>query len=184
MLANWISSVIATMRRMPGASLVLRLAIALAAGVALLGTTIPAWDAPDGYVALALAAAVVCTLVPDSGGGLVFVLAVAACWVARAPDEVSPAIVMTALGLLGVHVGTALAAGFPAAAAIAGPVARLWGRWTAVLAGVVLAVTGAAAALETWSRPGSVVLTIAGLAGLAALAWWWSARPADPGSSS
>ena len=128
-------------------------------------------------------AAVVCTLVPDSGGGLVLVLAVAACWVARAPDEVSPAIVATALGLLGVHVGTALAASFPATATIDGAVARRWGRWTAVLAGVVLAVGGAAAALEAWSRPGSVALTIAGLAGLAALAWWWSARPAEPGSS-
>ncbi len=176
-LAEWISATIAAARRIPPVSWMLRGFIAIAATIALLGTTLPAWDAPNVYVAAAILAAVACAIVPDTIAALLLVAMVGVCWLARAPGEVSVGAVVTALGLLGVHVGAALAASLPARATIGRGILRTWGLHGLALAAFTTAAAGFAALVEAWSPPGSIVVVVLAMGGLAALAWQVAHRP-------
>jgi hypothetical protein len=176
-LAEWISATIAAARRMPPVSWMLRGFIAMAATIVLLGTTLPAWDAPNVYVAGAIVAAVACVIVPDTIAALLLVALIGVCWLARAPGEVSAGAVVTALGLLGVHVGAALAASFPARATIGKAILRTWGLHGLGLAAFTVVAAGLAALVEAWSPPGSIVVVVVAMGGLAALAWQVANRP-------
>ena len=177
LVAEWISAAIAGARRMPPTTWALRGFIAAAATVALLGTTLPSWDAPNVYVAAAVLAAVVCVVVPDTIAALVLVLLIGACWLARAPGDVTAGAVVTALALLGVHGGSALAAALPATATISRGILRTWVLQLLALAVVTLAVAGLAALVASWSPPGSIVVLVVALGGLATLAWQVANRP-------
>ena len=59
MTTDGISATRATLRRLGGVPLVLRAVVAVMAATAIAATTMPAWDAPDGYVGIAVLAAVV-----------------------------------------------------------------------------------------------------------------------------
>jgi hypothetical protein len=160
--------------------LLVRGVIVLAAETAVVATTLPSWDAPDGYVLVALVAALGCVIAPDSAFALVFSATVAACWAARGPDRVDAAVVVTALALLGVHVSCALAAAVPVSAVVHADVVRRWLRPTFTLAAAVLAAAGVTAMLEAWSPAGSIVVTLTGLGLLTALVWWaGEPRPED-----
>lgn len=175
-VAALVSRALSALRRIRRASALLRAGIAVSAALALFATTLPGWDAPDVYVAVAVIAAVACVPAPDSPAPMVLVFAVAACWLARGPSGVSPAVVVTALGLLGVHVATALAASFPATAEVEPEVLRRWATGGGLVMIVVLGAAAVGAALERWSRPGSMLVTVLALAAVAVLAWWWSQR--------
>ena len=176
-LAEWISATIAAVRRVPPVSWMLRGFIAAAATTALLATTLPAWDAPNVYVAAAIVAAIASVIAPDTIAALLLVALIGVCWLARAPGEVSAGAVVTALGLLGVHVGAGLAAAFPARATIGSGILRTWSRHALALGAFTAAAAGLAALVDAWSPPGSIVVVVLAMAGLAALAWQVANRP-------
>ena len=116
MTTDRLSATRATLRRLGGVPLVLRAVVAVMAATAIAATTVPAWDAPDGYVGIAVLAAACYVLAPDSASGVVFVGALVVTWLAGAPGEVEPAVVVAALALLVGHVAAALAGSMPVTA--------------------------------------------------------------------
>ena len=151
MTTDGMSATRATLRRLGGIPLVLRAVVAVMAATAM--TTVPAWDAPDGYVAIAVLAAVCYVLAPDSASGVVFVGALVVTWLAGAPGEVEPAVAVAALALLVGHVAAALAGSMPVTAHADVALALRWARPTGVIAGGVLATAGVLAVLDTTALP-------------------------------
>jgi hypothetical protein len=151
--------------------LLLRTVIAVGVVGAVVATAVPAWDVPDIYLLLAVVAGAVGVVVPDAGGALFCTAAVVVAWATGAPGGVGPAVVVTALCLLVVHVASALAAAMPVTARGDLRSAARWARPTAVLAIATIAAAGLAAAFDRWSPPGSLLLVLAALAVLAAGTW-------------
>lgn len=182
-LVDTLTVAIVTGRRVGAVPLLLRLLVALGVLVAVLGTTLPAWDVPNAYVVLAVIFALVWTSAPDTHAGLVFLVFLGMGWLTGAPGELGPGVVATALGLLVAHVAAALAAAMPVTA---GADRRLLLRWagpTAWIAAAVLAAWALVAALEAWSPAGSIVVTLMALGLVTAAAWWWSVPPARRGGA-
>ena len=145
-----------------GVPLVLRAVVAAMAASAIVATTLPAWDAPDGYVVRSPCSPPSCyVLAPDSASGVVFVGAIVVTWLTGAPGEVEPAVVVTALALLVGHVAAALAGAMPVTARADLGVGVRWARPTAGIAGGVLAAAGARRRARRWSLPGSAIVTVA-----------------------
>jgi hypothetical protein len=166
-----------TWRRLRPLPLALRGVVATGSAVALVATTVPSFDVPDGYIIGAALAAAVWAVAPDSGAGLVFAGLVAMSWLVGGPGSLRPAIVVTALALLVAHVAAALAAAMPATAGADRMVLLRWARPTAGCAAAVLAATAVLAALDAWSPPGSLVVTLGALTFVTAAVWWWSIPP-------
>ena len=163
-----------TARRCGWLPLLLRAIIAGGVVGAVVATGVPAWDVPDIYLLIALVAGATGIVVPDAGGAVFCTAAVVVAWATGAPGGVGPAVVVTALCLLVVHVATALAAAMPVTARGELRLAARWARPTAVLAIATVAAAGLAAALDRWSPPGSLLLVLAALAVLAVGTWWLS----------
>ena len=144
--------------------------------VAVVATTAPGWNAPDGYVALAVVAAVAYVVAPDSGGGAVFAGLVTVTWATGGPGGVGPAVVATALALLVGHVAAALAAAMPVGAYAELSLALRWWRPTCVIGVAVVAGSTLVAALDAAALAGSALVTVAAVAVVAAGAWWWTAH--------
>ena len=161
-----------TARRCGRLPLLLRAVIAVAVVGAILATALPAWDVPDIYLLIALVAGAVGVVVPDAGGAVFCSAGVIVAWATGSTGGVGPAVVITAVCLLVVHVATALAAAMPVTARGDLRLAARWARPTAVLAIATVAAAGLAAALDRWSPPGSLLLVLAALAVLAAGTWW------------
>jgi hypothetical protein len=154
--------------------LLLRAIIAGGVAGAVLATALPAWDVPDIYLVIALVAGATGVVVPDAGGAVFCTAGVVVAWATGSPGGVGPAVVVTALCLLVVHVATALAAAMPVTAQGDLRLATRWARPTAVLAVATVATAGLAAGLDRWSPPGSLLLVLAALAVLAVGTWWLS----------
>ena len=125
MRSDWLAAAVAADAGLVAVPLALRVVVAATAAGAIVATTTPTWNAPDGYVVPAVLAAVASVAVPDSGSGLVFVVAIVVTWLTGGPGGVGPAVVVTALALLAGHVAGALAAAMPvtARAEVDGPCA-------------------------------------------------------------
>jgi hypothetical protein len=156
---------------------VLRAVVAAGSVAALVATTMPSFDVPDGYIIGAVIAAVVWAVAPDSGAGLVFAGLLAMSWLVGGSGDLGPAIVLTALALLVAHVAAALGAAMPATAKADRTVLLRWARPTAGCAAAVLAATAMVAALDAWSPPGSLVVTLGALTLVTAAVWWWAIPP-------
>jgi hypothetical protein len=162
-----------TARRCGRLPLLLRGVIALGVAGAVVATALPGWDVPDVYLMIAVVAGAVGVVVPDAGGAVFCTLAVIVAWATGATDVgVGPAVVVTALCLLLVHVATALAAAMPVTAHGPTRLVLRWARPTGVLAAATVATAGLTAALDRWSPPGSLLLVLAALAVLAVGTWW------------
>jgi hypothetical protein len=174
---------ILTWRRIRVVPVVLRAVVAAGSLVAIAGTTLPSFDVPDGYIAAAVVAAAVWAVAPDSAAGLVFVGLLAMAWLTGGTGDIDPATLITALALLGAHVAAALAAAMPVTARADRTLLVRWATPMAGCAAAVLAATALLAALDAWSPPGSLVVTLGALTLLSATVWWWSVPPdrADPG---
>ena len=175
MTTDGLSATRATLRRLGGVPLVLRAVVAVMAATAIAATTVPAWDAPDGYVGIAVLAAACYVLTPDSASGIVFVGALVVTWLAGAPGEVEPAVVVAALALLVGHVAAALAGSMPVTAHADVALALRWARPTGVIAAGVLATAVALAVLDATALPGSAIVIVAAVGAVTAAAWKWSA---------
>jgi hypothetical protein len=172
--------VVTTLRRLGAVPIVLRVAVLVSAAVAIVATTVPSWDVPDGYVYIAALAAGVGAVVPDSGGWFFFGAAIVAGWATGAASpRIGPAVVITALALLAGHVASALAAAMPVTAAADVRLVARWWRPTASLAAATIATALVVAALDAWTPPGSIVVIVAALAAAGAAAWWWSTVSED-----
>jgi hypothetical protein len=169
---TYLAELTAKVRRCALVPLLLRLIIALALTGAIVATAVPAWDVPDAYLWIAVIAGGAGAVIPDAGGAAIASGAVVVAWAVGAPDGVGPAVVVTALCLLVVHVASALAAAMPVTAAAAEGALRRWLRPTGVLGGGTVAVAVAAGVLNRWSPPGSVVLVLLAVAVLSAGVWW------------
>ena len=172
--------VVATLRRIGAVPMALRAAVLLSAVVAIVATTTPAWDVPNGYMYIAGIAAAIAVIVPYSGGWFFVGAALVVGWALGSPSAtIGPAVVVTALALLAGHVACALAAAMPATAAADVRLLVRWWRPTIVLTGATVATAVLVALLEAWTPPGSVVVVIAALAVVAAAVWWWSSGTDD-----
>lgn len=169
---TYLGELTAMVRRCALVPLLLRAMIAVALAGAIVATALPSWDVADGYLWIAAVAGVAGALIPDAGGAAIASLAVVVAWAVGSPDGVGPAVVITALCLLVVHVASALAAAMPVTAAAGAGILRRWLRPTGVLAGGTVAAAVLAAVLDRWSPPGSIVLVVLALAVLAGGVWW------------
>jgi len=175
-VTEWWRTVRATARRLGTVPLLLRLVVLASCTVAVTSTIVPAWDVPNGYVVIAALAAVVASIVPDSGGGLCFAAAIVTGWATGAESAaVGPALVVTALALLVGHVAGALAAAMPATAAADARLMTRWWRPTAAIGAGVVATAILVGALDAWSPPGSIIVVLAALVVAGLGVWWWSA---------
>jgi hypothetical protein len=183
-MTEWWRTARATARALGRVPLVLRLVVLASCALAIGATIVPAWDVPDAYVAVAVLATGVATVVPDAGGGFFFAAAIVAAW-ASGPDgpAVGPAVVVTALALLFGHLAAALAASMPPTADADRRLLWSWGRPTAVLAAAVAATAMLVALLDAWTPPGSIVVVLAALVVVALGAGWWSATEDPPSGS-
>ena len=127
---------------------------------------------------VAVLAAIGYVVTPDGASGVVFAGAVVVTWLTGAPGGVGPAVVVTALALLVGHVAAALAGSIPVTAHADAGLIVLWARPTAAIAAGVLAAAVLVAALDSWSLPGSALVTLAAIGAVTAGAWRWSARSA------
>lgn len=177
-LVETLTTAVATGRRIGRVPVLLRVVVAVATTATVLATTLPSWDAADGYLMLAVFAGIGTVLAPDSAAGLAFAGLVVMCWLIGAPGELGPAVVVTALALLVAHVAAALAAAMPLTARADLRLVGRWARPTAAIALAVLGATALTAALDAWSPAGSLLVTLAALGLVTAAAWWWS-TPSD-----
>jgi hypothetical protein len=155
-------------------AIVLRATIALGVVGAVVATAMPAWDAPEVYLWIAVIGGIIGVVAPDAAGATVATAGVVLAWAAGGPGGVGPAVVVTALFLLVVHVASALAAAMPITARAP---SALLGRWippTGVIAAGTVVTAGIAAAFDRWSPPGSLVLVLIVLAALGGAVWWWT----------
>jgi hypothetical protein len=155
-------------------TLVLRITIALGVAGAVVASAVPAWDVPDAYLWIAVIGGVVGVVVPDAGGASVASAGVVVAWAVRGPGGVGPAVIVTALCLLVVHVASALAAAMPMSARSTSDLLVRWIRPTGVIAAATVATAGIAAAFDRWSPPGSLLLVLVVLAALGGAVWWWT----------
>jgi hypothetical protein len=152
---EWFGSARTTLRLLGRVPLLLRAVVLTSCVVAMAATIVPSWDVPNGYMVVALVAAVVATIAPDSGGGFVFAAAIVVGWATGSEAAtIGPAVVIAALALLAGHVAGALAA--------------------AMLAAATVATAALVAGFERWRPPGSIVIVLAALATTGAGVWWWS----------
>ncbi len=169
-------AVLTTVRQSGRVALAVRAAALLGAAVAVIATTTPGWDSPDGYILVAVIAGLVAVVRPDSAGALVCSVAVAVTWSTGASGDVTPATAAAAVGLLVLHASCALGAAAPMTAVIDPAVVAAWWRPVAAIAGATVLTAGVTAGLTAWSPPGSIVLTLAAIAAVTAVVWW-VARP-------
>jgi uncharacterized membrane protein len=171
-LAERISLWLAQLRAAGWASLLARLTIAVAGGVALLVPAVQSWDQLDLIPLIAIPMLLATVVVPDSLAGLTFVVVVALGWLARAPGEVSWSLVLTGIALLVVHLATAFTAQVPSYALVHKQALRRWlvpGAIALVL-GPVVAV--AAALIQGAEVAGSLLVTVAALVLATATIWF------------
>jgi hypothetical protein len=161
-----------TARRCGVLPLLLRVAIAVGAGGAIIATAAPSWDVPDAYLVIAIIAGVTGVFAPDTGAAAFASGAVVVAWATGTSGGIGPATVVTALSLLVLHVASALASAMPITARGDTHLALRWARPTAVLAGATVATAALVAVLERWSPPGSIVLVLLTLALLGVGTWW------------
>jgi hypothetical protein len=162
----------ATARRCALVPVLQRVVIAAGLVGAIVATVLPAWDVPDGYLWIAVIAGGAGAVIPDAGGAAIASGAIVVAWAVGAPGGVGPAVVVTALCLLVVHVASALAAAMPVTAGAGAGLALRWLRPAGVLAGGTVAAAVLAGVLDRWSPPGSIVLVLLALAVLAGGVWW------------
>ncbi len=169
-----VSATRATLRRLGGVPLVLRAVVAVMAATAIAATTVPAWDAPDGYVGIAVLAALVYVLAPTRrAASSSSARSWSRGWPARRAGR--PAVVVAALALLVGHVAAALAGSMPVTAHADARVGAALGaadgchRRRRARHRRVLAV------LDATSLPGSAIVILAALGAVTAAAWRWSA---------
>jgi hypothetical protein len=155
-------------------AVVLRVTIALGVAGAVVATAAPAWDVPDAYLWIAVIGGAVGVVAPDAAGATVATAGVVIAWAAGGPGGVGPAVIVTALLLLVVHVASALAATMPISAQAPSDLLTRWIRPTGVIAAGTVATAGIAAAFDRWSPPGSLVLVLIVLAALGGAVWWWT----------
>jgi hypothetical protein len=170
--ADRITKWLAELRASGLASLLSRLAIAIAGAVALVVPSVQAWDQLDLVPVVAVPLLLVCLVLPDSTAATLFLVVVAAGWVARAPSEVSFGLVVTGIALLVVHLASAFAAQIPSYGRVSRRALRRW-LLPAMIAGLLGPVVAVAAALVRGAAvPGSLVVTVGALAAATAAVWF------------
>jgi hypothetical protein len=173
MIAMRINRWLAALRTSHPSALLARLVI-LAAGVAalvLLGAQ--TWNVADLVWYFAIPLLVVSTTSPDTPAALCFIGVVALDWLVESPARPGWQVVVFALVLLVMHLTSAYAGQIPSYAASGWRAVRKW-LLPATVAGAV-AVFAAALSAAVDGRPGSLVITVAALAGVGLLAWFVSA---------
>jgi hypothetical protein len=171
---------ILTARRIGPVPVMLRTLVAAGAAIAVVATTAPAFDVPNGYVVVAILAAVVWVGAPDSAAGLAFAALLAMAWLTGGDGDLEAAAVVTALALLLAHVAAAFAAAMPVTARADRALVLRWAPPTAGSALVVLGAAGLLVGLDAWSPAGSLVATLLALTLLSGAVWWWSVPPSRP----
>jgi len=165
---------VAAARRCGVVPILLRVVIGLAMAGAIVATAIPHWDVPEGYLWIAAIAGVPAVIAPDAGAATIATLAVIVAWAIASPGGVGPAVVVTALCLLVVHVASALASTMPVTARTSVRVPARWLRPTGAIAAGTVATAGLEVALDHWSPPGSILLVVLALVALGGGVWWWT----------
>lgn len=171
MLAAWINRWLARIRAARAAAVLTRLIILLAGLVALGVEAGQAWDALDLALVIGAAGLLMSVGAPDSPGPLVFMVAMAAGWLARGPVSSGWPVLTLAITLLVVHLACAFAAQFPAYAVVEPTVLSSWLPAAMIAATVTALVAGLAGVIRGTGIEGSLTVTVGALAGTTLLIW-------------
>ena len=175
-IAERITLWLAQMRASGRAVVVARLVILGAGLVALVVPTVQSWDQMDLVPLIAVPALVATVALPDSLAGLIFLLAVSAGWLMRAPAEVSWSLAVTAIALLVVHLAAAFTAQVPSYARVHRDALRRWWLPAAIAVLLVAVVAVAAALVQGADVPGSLLVTVGALLLGTAIIWFASGQ--------
>ncbi|MEV6282414.1 hypothetical protein [Kribbella sp. NPDC051770] len=156
--------------------LVARLLIAVGGLIALLVPALQPWDQMDAVSIAAGALLLVCLVLPDSAAALLFLLVVLVGWLFRAPVEVGWSTVVTALGLLLLHLASAYAAQLPSYAKVGRRSLRRWLLPTSIAVLLAPLVAIGASVVRGAGVPGSLIVTVAALAAATAAVWFASGQ--------
>jgi hypothetical protein len=170
-----LNALVAGAQQWDGVAVLLRATIALGVAGAVVATAMPAWDVVEAYLWIAVVGGAIGVVAPDAAGATVATASIVIAWAVRGPGGVGPAVVVTALCLLVVHVASALAAAMPISARAPTELLIRWVRPAGVIAAGTVATAGLAAAFDRWSPPGSLILVLIVLAALGGGVWWWTA---------
>jgi hypothetical protein len=164
------------MRAFGRGPLLARLLIAVGGLVALVVPALQPWDQMDAVSIVGGALLLACLMLPDSGAGLLFLVVVLAGWLMRAPGDVGWPTVVTALGVLLLHVASAYAGQLPSYAAVGKRSLRRWLLPASIAAVSAPLVAIGAALVRGAGVPGSLVVTVAALAAATAAVWFASGQ--------
>jgi hypothetical protein len=171
-IAEKISLWLVQLRASGRAAVVARLSIAVAGAVALLVPAVQSWDQLDLIPLIAIPMLVATVVLPDSLGGLMFIVVVALGWVSRAPGEVSWSLVVTGIALLVVHLAAAFTAQLPSYALVHQQSLRRWLLPGAIALLIGPAVAIAAALIQGAEVAGSLLVTVSALILATATIWF------------
>ncbi|NIK62198.1 hypothetical protein [Kribbella shirazensis] len=163
---------LAQLRASGRAVLLARLVIAVAGAVALVVPALQSWDQPDLVAIVGVPLLLAAVVLPDSLAAMVFMLLVALGWMMRGPGELSWSLVLTAIGLIVVHLASAFAAQLPSYARVHRAALRRWWLPGAIAVLLAPAVAGAAALVRGADVAGSLLVTVAAIAVTAATIWF------------
>lgn len=170
---------LAQLRASGRAVLVARLIIAVAGAVALVVPAVQSWDQLDLIPLVGVPMLVATVVLPDSLAGLVFLLIVTLGWLMRAPGEISWSLVLTALALVVVHLGTAFTAQLPSYARVHPAALRRWWLPAAIALLLVPVVALGAALVRGADVPGSLVVTVVAMALGTGTIWFAAGQKLD-----
>ncbi|WP_405056036.1 hypothetical protein OG474_25220 [Kribbella sp. NBC_01505] len=154
--------------------LVARSVIAVAGAVAIVVPGLGVWDQLDLVPMLAIPLLAVTVVLPDSLGGVLFLLVVTIGWMVRAPAEIGWELVLTAIAAVVMHLATAFAAQLPSYVRVERRALRRWVLPGAIAVLVVPVIAIAAALVRGAEVPGSLLVTVGALV-LATVTVWFAA---------
>ncbi len=163
-------------------AVLVRALILLAGAVALLVAVLRPFDYPDMFGYAALAVLLWCVLQPDSPAALLFIGLVGIGWAMRAPGTIGWDTVVIAIAFLLLHLASAFAGQLPEYAAVAPGTPRRWVLPATTAAGVAVLAALAAELVRDAGRPGTMLVTVAAIAGLTGLVWYaasWGGSQSD-----
>jgi hypothetical protein len=165
------------LQAMSSATWAARSAIAVAGAVALVLPGLQSWDQMDAIPVAGALLLVASVLLPDSLAPLLFLGVVCLGWLMRAPSDLTWPLVLTAIGLLVVHLAASFAGQIPSYAVVGRQALRKW-LLPATLATLLAPLVAIAAGIVRGAGVrGSLLVTVAALVAATSAVWFASGQP-------
>lgn len=177
--AEWVSSWLAGLRSAGSAAWTSRAVIAGAGIVALVVPAVQPWHQIGLVTTIGVLVLITSVVLPDSAAALFFLVVVAGGWLLRAPKGPTWGLVVTAIALLVMHLACAFAGQLPSFVRVRRRALRRWLLPSAIAVAIAPAVAIASARVRDAVVPGSLLVTVSSLAGIAAAVWYASGQSMD-----